>query len=711
MAVIGKIREKSTLLLVVLGISMLSFILGSNIFDSYIFQTDEDAAGYVGKTKVHINDFSTLQRIKEEERILLTGEDLDENSKNQVSNEVWREFLDRLFWNKTYEKIGIQITPTEFNDMMVGTTMSNIIKQYFGNQQTGQVDPLQVQQFFASLEDNGNIPDDQRMRFEQSRAFGAYIQNFMQKERLASKYQNLVTKGIYVTNAEAQNLNSQQNTQASIRFVVKPYATITDEQAAITDKEIKEYFKNYSYIFKKKNARATKFVVINTFPSANDSAAVRTEMEELIATYATTDEDTNFVYMYGDNPETPRFYAKGQLPHTLDSLLFNASNGTIAGPVLENGRYVMAKKIKSDLVADSVNARHILIQPSEGLTLEDAVALRDSLLNVIKKGGDFGAIAMQYSADKSNSADAGNLGWFGAGAMVQEFNDTCFNAKKGDVKAVDTQFGFHIVEVLDKSKPSTKVLVSIINKNILPSSQTIEGNYNIASDLSFFEVVDGKSKEEQFDEVAMNKGLQVRYAQDINETTFNLQNMPGSQSVVKWILTTEKGAISEPIQVGNNYIVAMITSVRPDGVPELSAIEEEVKLAAIKHKKAKMIKDEFNAALAGVTSLDDASKKLNLPVNSAFNVNEASVFVQGAGAESKLVGSVFGTPSNKLSSPIEGANGVYIFVKDNEINNGQADYSYAKMQLIYGIQSRVEGEISNVINGKLPVRDLRYKFN
>ncbi len=711
MAVIGKIREKSTLLLVVLGISMLSFILGSNIFDSFIFKTDEDAAGYVGKTKIHINDFSTLQRQKEEERAIIAGE-LDENSKNQVSNEAWEEFMDHLIWDKVYEKLGLQLSPAEFNDMLVGTTMSSVIRQNFTNPETGKVDPLQVQQFFASIENSDNVPEDQQQMFVQRRTYGLYIQAFMRKERMVSKYQNLITKGLYVTNAEAKTLFTDQNVQASIRFVVKPYTAIADDQVTVTDKDIKEYFKKYSYIYKRKHARSAKFVVINTVPSSVDTAAVKTELEELIAAYSTTEEDTNFVYMYSETPEVPQYYAKGKLPFTIDSLLFNAPNGTVIGPVFDNGRLVLAKKLKSESVSDSVNARHILIQPTETMNQEQAKALRDSLLNVLKKGGDFGAIALQYSADKSNSSDAGNLGWFTAGQMVAEFNDVCFGSTKGDIKPVDTQFGFHIVEVLDKTKPSNKVLVSMINKNIIPSAETIEKNFNLASELSYFEPEEGKTKEEQFETMAMNKFLQVRYAQDINEATFNLQNMPGSQSVIKWILTSDNNSISEPIQVGNNYVVAIITSVRPDGIPAMEEIKEELKTATIKHKKGQMIVDEFNTALNGASKLEDVAGKLNLQVNSAFNVNFASIFVQGAGAESKLVGSVFGSPANKISKAVEGANGVYVFVKDNELNNAQSDdFSYAKMQLTYGIQSRVDGEIRNVMIDKLQIRDLRYKFN
>lgn len=711
MAVIGKIREKSTLLLVVLGISMLSFILGSNIFDSFIFKTDEDAAGYVGKTKIHINDFSTLQRQKEEERSIITGE-LDETARNQVSTEVWEEFMDRLVWDKVYEKLGLQITAAEFNDMLVGTTMSSVIRQNFTDPNTGQVNPLQVQQFFASLEDDSNIPAEQMQMFIQRRTYGAYIQSYMRKERMTNKYFALINKGLYVTNAEAKNLYLDQNTQASVRFVFTPYTNITDEEVTVTDKDIKEYFKKYSYIYKRKHARAVKFVVVNTLPSSNDTAAVRTELEELIASYSTTDEDTNFVFMYSENPELPKYYAKGSLSHTLDSLLFNAVNGTVVGPVLENGGFVLAKKLKSEVISDSVNARHILIQPAEGETPEQAQAKRDSLLNVLKKGGDFAAIALQYSADKSNSEDAGNLGWFTAGQMVPEFNDVCFSSNKGDIKPVDTQFGYHIVEILDKTKPANKVLVSMISKSILPSSETIEGNYNLAAELSFFEEVEGKTKEQLFEEIAMNKRLQVRYAQDINEATFNLQNMPGSQNVIKWILTSEKNAISEPIQVGNNYVVAMITSVRPDGVPEMEEIKEELKVATIRYKKAQMLVEKFNNALGGATKLEDVASKMNLQINSAFNVNYASIFVQGAGAESKLVGAVFGTPANKLSKPVEGANGVYVFVKDNELYNAQSDdYTYAKMQLTYGVQSRVEGEVRNVVKEKLQIRDLRYKFN
>lgn len=89
----------------------------------------------------------------------------------------------------------------------------------------------------------------------------------------------------------------------------------------------------------------------------------------------------------------------------------------------------------------SVNAAHILVNKEE-----DAKKIMDRL----QKGEDFEALAKRFSKCPSGKK-GGNLGWFGKGKMVKEFDEACFNGKKGDVIGpVKTEFGYHVILIKDQ---------------------------------------------------------------------------------------------------------------------------------------------------------------------------------------------------------------------------------------------------------------------
>jgi len=92
-------------------------------------------------------------------------------------------------------------------------------------------------------------------------------------------------------------------------------------------------------------------------------------------------------------------------------------------------------------MAKQVHAAHILVD-SEGKAQE--------LLGKIRKGEDFGDLAKRFSSCPSKR-DGGDLGWFGRGQMVKEFEDAAFNGEKGaTVGPIKTQFGYHLIRVIDQ---------------------------------------------------------------------------------------------------------------------------------------------------------------------------------------------------------------------------------------------------------------------
>ena len=94
------------------------------------------------------------------------------------------------------------------------------------------------------------------------------------------------------------------------------------------------------------------------------------------------------------------------------------------------------------------NVRHILIKPTEVLSESAAEALAEELMERVRNGEEFGALARQYSDDIGSAAEGGELGWTNPGQMVPEFEATMASAKEGEVTSpFRSEFGWHILEV------------------------------------------------------------------------------------------------------------------------------------------------------------------------------------------------------------------------------------------------------------------------
>lgn len=715
MAVIGSIRKRGTLLLVVIGVSMLAFILGSNVFDRIFNQGPDNTVAIIGGKNVNIAEYQV--RLADKENLLRTlnpQAEMNDMQRQQLGDEVWNDIINERVFFKEYEKIGLSITPAEMNDMLVGRTIHSLIVSQFTNQQTGQFNPQDVANYAAQFEDESTIPEENLEQWRAARAYWAYLQRSIRLDRLQNKYSTLINKSIYVTTKEAESNYKAMSDRANIRFVAKPYSLIPDSAITLSDDELRKYFNEFKYKFRQKHSRAIKYVVFAGIPTPKDTATLRNAMIELRNEFASSTDDTSFVRLNSEQNVDPTFYKVKTLNPYLDSALFNASIGTTTGPIVENGYFVIAKKMGEKFSPDSSKARHILLQPQTQQEVEVLRARRDSLFTVLKNGGDFAAIAAQYSADNSNKNDTGNLGWFTEGMMVKNFNDSVFNAKPGQLIKVDTEFGFHIVLVQAQTKPTKKVLVGMVSKLIKPSDETLQDAYNKASELAF---VDKKQKgfnpDEYFEKTVKEKNLMARDESFITESTRNLMGMDNTRDVIKWALTAKRGDISEVFQSGNNYIVAILTSIRTDGIPKLEDVKKEVEGYARRHKKAEQFIQEFNTALSGANNnIDALASAMKLQVIPASDITFNAFFIPGAGVEQELIGAVFGSKPGQLSKPLEGNNAVYVIVTD-AINPAPAisDYSYNKMQLMSQMTSRAANDALEAVKQKYKIQDRRYLFD
>jgi peptidyl-prolyl cis-trans isomerase D len=139
-------------------------------------------------------------------------------------------------------------------------------------------------------------------------------------------------------------------------------------------------------------------------------------------------------------------------------------------------RALYQQRLDSFKEPEQIKSRHILLKTTD-LSEADAAkkkAKADELYQKVKNGGDFAALAKEFSEDTGSGVNGGDLGFRGKGELVKEFEETMFRLKKGEISApVKTQFGYHIIQVMDRTTARTKSFDEVRSNLLQERARTI----------------------------------------------------------------------------------------------------------------------------------------------------------------------------------------------------------------------------------------------
>jgi peptidyl-prolyl cis-trans isomerase D len=312
---------------------------------------------------------------------------------------------------------------------------------------------------------------------------------------------------------------------------------------------------------------------------------------------------------------------------------------------------------------------------------------------------------MEYSADESNRAIGGDLGWFSEGMMVTAFNDACFENSRGDLVKTETQFGTHIIRIEEQSRPVRKVQVATVVRQIFASDETNQDYYNRAVRFR------GKATNlENFTEQAREFGLDPRFAPNISKDQNTIPGIEDPLQIIKWAYTSEVNSVSNIFdQSDDKYIIAVLTEAREEGYAELETVRAELTLAVKKEKKAERLVELLNEQLAGVTDLNQYGVQNNENVGEATQIKFANTYVAGVGLEPYVVGASMYLPLDQVSAPLVGESGVFVISVTNRTEDvtEEADDAAARSRLKYTMESRSNFEAYNALVDAAKVEDNR----
>lgn len=705
MALITKIRNQSALLIGAIGIAMLLFIVGGDFLSSStgIFSTNTDLGEIAGKN-ILFRDFE--ERLQQEIFQAYGTTTVEESVRESAKNALWNLLVHEGVMYPEYDELGLGVSAEELFNQIKSTDPSSRLARYFTDPKTGR-----VAEYFANPQTGAIDPDKvvayiQQLFSSQQTAQWIPIEKDIKIDRLSGKYLNLIKKGLYITSKEADEDNVAHNKRLKIKYVVKKYDAVPDSAVTVSDKEIKEYYddnKEQPEYIQKEEARGIEYIVFEVNASESDKVAHFESLNKIKEKFIRAVSDTMFVKENADTPGDIKWYGRGDFPAEVDSLIFNAPDSTVIGPYTDGDNYKLAKVIKQEYKSDSVDARHILIKIAEGDTLTGlakALAKADSLKNVILKKKNFKEMATQFSEDFGSAQDGGNLKWFTEGMMVQPFNDSCFNGKVGDMPIVTSQFGVHLIEILNKTTPVRKNLVAVVDRVISPGKKTYEEMYNKASAFSI-----NNDTPEKFRQNGKEQGILV--ADGVRDNDKVIGGLESPREIIRWIYQEDKGSVSRPFELNNKFVIAHLYQANEKGPLPLEDVKDKIKTKIIKEKKAQQFIDEMK----GASGIDDIAGKKNLTVESAEEVSFFSGTLPGVGVEREVVGKLFSLQKGQISVPLKGNNGVYIVTVDEIKDAPQAqDNKSAIMRLHQGLTSRVDYEVFNSLQESANIVDKRGRF-
>ena len=696
MAILEKIRQRSLVLILVIGMALFAFVI-SDLFRSQGFGSSKSIVGEINGTDIKIDDFRA-------DVDLLSSQYGPNVSTTQIVNQVWNQKVQQTLYAEQFEQLGLNVE----KDQIINVVKSN--PQFASNPQfqneAGLFDEAKFIEFLADLKAT-NPASFSQWQIQEQRLIEAAQQQM---------YFNLIKAGLTSNFKEGKESYKMENDKVDIKYVQVPYTSIPDSTVTVTKKEIEAYINENKKDFEEEATRNINYVLFEEKPSAKDEDAISTKINSLledtiengdtIAGFKTTDQVELFVNRHSDVRFDSTYVSKKRLPVAFADSLFALEIGELHGPYKDGEAYKLSKMIAKK-PNGSVKASHILVaykgatraNPNITRTKEEAKAKAEELLAKAKLEPDTFTALARDNSDGPSAPKGGDLGYLEKGATVPPFNDFIFGNEVEAIGLVETDFGFHVIRVDDKED---QVLLANIVMNLEPSEETTN---QLFTDATKFEIeVAGKD----FQVTAKTNNYVARPVNKIKVLDENLPGIGNQRAIIRWAFEeeTETGSVKR-FNIPNGYVVAQLTRKTKKGLITAEEASPRVLPILRKEKKAAIIKEKN----ASATTLDAFAKNNNRQVNSASTLTMKSPTIGGAGKEPKVVGAAFGTEQGKTSGLIEGESGIFMVQVTKKDTSIELDnYGTYANTLKTGYRGSVNAKVLNALKEAAEIEDLRSDF-
>ena len=699
MAILGKIREKSIVLILVIGMALFAFVI-SGVFDGAGTISQEPVA-IVGDEEITIEQFS--RRVDAVERN--TG-----MSNVQAANTVWNQIVAEYSFSQLQEELGLEVGRSHVENFITNSPGFRQDSRF--QNALGEFDVVAFTDF---------INDSKRNNPE------VYSQWQLQEESIRSTisrqlYNTMIQAGIYHTSFDGKTEHKLENDKISISFVKVPYSSIPDSLVTISDRDIKKYINANAEEYEVEESRSIQYVVFDETASVEDNLEIENglkkllepqvifnevnQSEETLPSFSQTDNVKEFIAEYSETPYDETYKTRAQLG-TYANTLFDLKEGEVFGPYKDGNQFKLSRMMDFDR-GGSVKARHILIayegsqSASSDVTRTKNEARKEAyrVLRLVRaNGSDFAELARTYSDGPSKNR-GGDLGFFRRGDMVEAFNDYVFSKPTGSIGVVETDFGYHVIEVQEKEDV---VLIASVVKKIVPSESTSNEVFRLATE---FEI---ESKKNGFSTASESLGYDLRNGSNLKLMDESIPGLGVQRTIVKWSFEEETSVsdIKRFDLLGGGYVVAKLIEKSSAGTSSVEDARSAVQAKLMQDKKHDLLLSKYGSDVSLATLAEDYGQS----ILTSSAINAAAGSIAGAGTEPFVVGSGFSLEMNQTSALIQGKQGIFMLEVDLfEESTALPSYDGYSSSLNESVLNRLRPLIDEVIRDHFEVVDNRFDY-
>ena len=702
MAVLGKIREKSFFLILVIGLALFAFVISGALGTGNSSNNENVAIGVVNGKEIPLENFRYMVEQTERNFGLSTM---------QAVENVWKQYIRNLIFENQFEILGIDAGRDQI-EQVVSSTESIINDERFTNE--------------AGFFDFGLFTDFIiQMKNTNPQAYESWKQQELSIISSAKEniYFDLIKSSIVVTPKDAEIFHHLESDNIDIEYVNYPYSNIPDTIFNISDKEIKDYIDKNKDKYTRDAFRSIEYVSFFENATEKDIKDLReslinltedryeyndvSKLTDTIVGFYNTKFLNDFISRYSDEEFDSIYITKGKLPSDYAEILFNLNVGESFGPYKDINSFKISKLIDKKKNA-SIRASHILIShnesnnkpPNVDRTKAEAKKLANDLFRqILRNKSKFENLAEEFSDGPSKSL-GGDLGFFTEDQIEPAFFNFAKRNKVGKIGIVETSFGFHIVKIVDKED---LVLLASLTKAIVPSEQTSNEVFKSATQFEMDALNDN------FQSAALQNEYKTRFIPKINELDENLPGLPSQRRIIQWIFDESRkvGEIKRFDLSFGGYVVVRLSNIIDKGVANIDEVRDEISRELLNKKKANLIiKDNIN-----LNSLEDFASKNKLEIITANAINQKSGTIVGSGNEPYIVGKAFGLDEFQTSKFLIGNSGVFkIKIIKKTVAEDLSNYSNLALKLETEERKKLPSLIISALENIAEIEDNRSVF-
>lgn len=693
MPMMAKMRSLAPAFIITVGALFVLFMVvsDSNVLEALGGRPTN--VGTVNGEDISYNEFIDAME-RQREAMRQQGQEIDEQNSDQLRDQVWDALVSQKLIAAQVDKFGITVSDEEIRDIILGPNPPDFLKQ----------------NFIDSLGNFNRQIYEQALFDPQNKEGLLQAEEYVRQNRLSEKLQSILLASITISEAELKRKFIDQNLSMNATYALIDINQFPDTSVNVSDEDLKKYYNNNSDKYRLDSQRKLQYVLFSNQASAQDSANIMENLRNVakVINRADTAGFRELVEIYSSQAYSRDTLGISSLPEKAAQELAGAEAGSIVGPVATPEGIVLYNLVnKVPTNEQFVRASHILINQKENeeANLEEA----NRIYNEITAGQiSFEDAAKRYSGDPSNAPKGGDLGWFGKGAMVKEFEDAVFSGKTGEVqKPVKTSYGYHLIKVTGQA--NNKFVVEKIVNPVEASPTTRDDNYNAANDFAYLAEKNGFEKE------AQTLNYNVEETQPFLEKAFSIPGIGMNKRLVQWAFENKQGEISDVFTVQNGYVVAKISEASKERIRPFEEVKDLINplvLREKKYEKARKIAEEVKQKINGDVEKAGEINKL-AAVNQTGNFTPGGS-VPGLGRDFAFIETSLDLEKGKVSEPVKGTRGYYIIKLNEKSEFDSAAYESQRNLLLDNIMQEKKSSYFNQWLSKLKedadIKDNRHIF-